>query len=147
MQTTKFTDTAGREWDLQLSVATLRRLNRETDFEIRADMQNLAKLAGDLETFAGALVAILRPQLEESGVSIDEFYEALGGAELQAASDALVEAALQFLPADKSAVIRAGYERAQAFQAEACAELTRRIESFDVEALFREAEAAPVTAA
>lgn len=143
MASTKFKDTADRKWNLKLSVPAIKRFQDELDINLGTDMHRVQDLAGDPVKFAAGLVAILRPQIEEAGITEEEFYEALDGSTLHAAAEAYVEACLQFMPAARAKVFRASYERLMEAQDRACDEMLDKIENADFDAILRDTETKP----
>jgi len=109
--------------------------------KLSGNFDGLGKLSADPCRFADALTAILTPQLERAGVTTEGFAEALDGNALNAASDAFVEATLQFMPAKKAALLRTSYEKALQVEDAMIAEVTRLIATTDLDKVLAPAVA------
>jgi hypothetical protein len=124
-----FKDSAGKIWDVNLTVAKALRVKDRTGLDLLNDPKALEKF-GDAFAAYGVLKAVLDVD--------DSLGEALDEAGLEAAITALVEALLDFFPPPKAAPFRRAWERAGATLAKrreaALAEMATRAETFDVEA-------------
>ena len=92
MITSTFTDRHGQTWDLTLTVGGVRRVESETGIAILDVLERpeiLADLTMDPMKLCSVLHAILMPQLDERGVSEDDFANMLDGETLERAIDAL----------------------------------------------------------
>jgi hypothetical protein len=101
----KFTDKTGREWSLQLGLATARHIARATDGRVdfveqsRGTGHNLfSELASDLELLGQVLFLLVEPQCVELGISELEFADGFDMDALERAQTALIEAVIDFFP-------------------------------------------------
>lgn len=96
----KFTDKAGREWAVELTVGDLAALRKEAGFDLspcftgKADLIDL--IYGDHERLARALWVLCEADATRAGVTPEQFGRALPGRVLAAAGDALLEAVADF---------------------------------------------------
>lgn len=126
----KFTDRKGREWDLSLDLAIVRRVEKETGINLGiADESLFRTLAADLFALGGLLYSILKPQIEARKLSEDDFAAGLAGEALESAACALVEAMTDFFPPKKAAVMKAATAKLSAMTDAALTRATARIEA------------------
>lgn len=97
-----FTDTAGRSWAVSVNVASLKRVKEALGVDL-ADVVGedggvIARLASDPALLVDVLYVLCRSQAAETGVSDEQFGEAMSGDVLADATDAFVEALIQFFP-------------------------------------------------
>lgn len=108
----KFKDNTGREWTVEISVATTMRLRAEglNFYEMRDNgYKKLIDVLMDDVDLSKWLYAILKPEAEKAGVDAEAFYVALGGDALNAACNALKESVLFFI---RNAETRSDLQRA-----------------------------------
>lgn len=104
-----FTDTANRRWDLTLSIATVKRVRNLTGVDILAMLdrpQLLSDLAADPVAFVDVLYVIVKPQADTAGVTDESFGESLDGTSIESATDAFLEALVDFFPGARRATLR-----------------------------------------
>jgi hypothetical protein len=118
---TKFTDKAGRAWDLVIEVPHLRRLREEFRFEpAKAFTENaMVELLTDPERLVGVLYTVCEEQAEKAGVTPEQFARGFDGAAIDGAFKALIEAVADFSPLSKAATkagagLRARFDRIEA---------------------------------
>ena len=96
-----FADSAAREWTLRLDYAKARRL-RETcglDFvDFDGLMAAFAKIDSSRDLFVQVLAELLIVQIETRNVTVEQFWEGLGGDSFEAARVALEECVVNFFP-------------------------------------------------
>lgn len=100
-----FKDAEGREWQLKLNVGSLTRARDLADVKL-GDGVELARIADDPALFGRVLYALLKPQIDEKGISPEDFAEAFDGDVVQAATEALMEEICLFTPPAKRAMLR-----------------------------------------
>lgn len=137
-----FRDSQGRLWDLSVTVAAVRRVKALTGVDLYALLEDgfgpLADLLSDPCKLADVLYAVCRPAAEERQVTDEQFGEALAGDVLDAASEALVQAVIDFFPQPEGRehlrrVVRKGREVGESL----LREQARRLEDFDPQAFAR----------
>lgn len=94
---TIFTDTKGRQWDLQLSVRSAADVHKRTGADLLNQPLKAIELFGtDQFKFFDAAWCIVRPQAEAWGVSESQFLDAIAGDAIEQALDAFFEALISF---------------------------------------------------
>lgn len=92
-QSTRFKDEKGREWDLTITVATVRRVQNACGVNLLDAVAGelVSRLAGDIMLLADVLWAIVEPQAKAAGVDDLDFGEGLLGDALDHATGAFME--------------------------------------------------------
>lgn len=102
----KFKDTEGREWNVAITTATLKRVRELTGVKLGEAVADgfkvLNELFHDFEKLGDVLFAIVKPEADKDGVTSEQFGSALGGDVLNAASEAMVKALVDFFPDAKT---------------------------------------------
>jgi hypothetical protein len=96
----RFKDNAGREWTLAVTVGAIRRVRDRLKVDLleAAETDLLSRLARDAVLLVDALWCLVEPEARQRGVTDEEFGRAMTGGALDGATDALVEALLDFFP-------------------------------------------------
>lgn len=100
-----FTDDKGREWCVSLNINKARALRERLNVNI-LNAEGLDLLAQDVVLLVDVLYVLCEDQLKAREVNDLEFGESLSGMTLQSASDALIEALLDFSPPRQQKVLR-----------------------------------------
>lgn len=100
-----FTDDKGREWCVSLNINKARALRERLNVNI-LNTEGLDILAQDVVLLVDVIYVLCEDQLKARNVSDVEFGESLSGMSLQSASDALIEAILDFSPPRQQKVLR-----------------------------------------
>ena len=125
-----FTDTANRRWNLAINVGTVKRVRELTDVDLLAILdrpQMLSDLAGDPVRFVDVLFVVVKPQADQMQITDEQFGEALDGSSIEAATDAFLEALVDFFPGARRATLQKVLGRAKEVSAQAEATLTRAL--------------------
>ena len=114
-----FYDDLGRQWRLQITVATVKRCRRvfSTDgkpFDLM-DPNLPTRLAEDPALFADLLWELV-DKTEHPGVEPEEFAQGLGGDGIEKASEAFIEALFDFFPKARRELNRAIYQNVRSEQ-------------------------------
>ena len=101
-----FTDNAGRDWVIEINVASLKRVKGITGTDLIAlavsmDTSVAEKLASDPILLCDVLYAACKPQADERGVSDEEFGRAMAGDAIESATVALLEGIVGFCPSPR----------------------------------------------
>lgn len=115
----RFTDTAGRAWELAVTVGAIKRVRDLIGVDlyklIDDGFKGLADLLADPCKFVDVLWAMVEGQAKAAGVTDEQFGQSLAGDVLSQASDAFVEALVDFFPDARSrANLRAVLEKGKA---------------------------------
>lgn len=96
----EFTDNNGRTWQISVTVGAVGRVRDATGILIPSlfddNCRPLAELSADVIQLVNVIFCLCRKQAESSGVSADDFADALGGDALGAAGEAVVRATADF---------------------------------------------------
>ena len=103
-----FTDTAGRDWSLSLTITSVRKLRAVCDIDLAADDlgEVLQSLGNDPVQLCDCLYTLCEDQIEKAGLSPEAFGEGLSGDAIDAATDALLDELIEFTPKKKRAMLR-----------------------------------------
>jgi hypothetical protein len=149
----KFTDSAGREWAVSITIGAVKRLKGLLDVDLmnlqEGDPPLLARLGTDAILLCDTIFVLVKPQADKLGVSDVEFGESLGGDVILAAQTAFWEELQSFF----QKLGRTDLARAVAAQArlieKAVSLATARIESLNPEGMaekaFEEEPSAPTS--
>ena len=147
LRPTAFVDGEGRKWVFSVTGGSVRAVKKATGvnlFEaIEAGSTVIDQITSDPVLFFEVVVCLLDRQLRDKGVSEEEFGDALNSEEVVVeASRQLIEAILDFFPAERSRPLRRALarllgatEKAAAVQTQAAIE---RMEKTDFDALAQE---------
>ena len=95
-----FTDTAGREWALSLTIDSVKRVRALLDvnlLELEAgDPSLLTKLGTDVILLCDVIFVLVKPQADKAGVTDEQFGAALGGDVILAAQAAFYDEIIDF---------------------------------------------------
>ena len=111
-----FTDTANRRWNLSINVGTVKRVRELTDVDLLAILdrpQMLNDLAGDPVRFVDVLFVVIKPQADSLNVTDEQFGESLDGSSIESATDAFLEALVDFFPGARKATLQKVLRRAK----------------------------------
>lgn len=144
-----FTDAQGQSWTFDINVASLRRVKDVTDIDLtklvdrKADV--FSRLTGDLFVLYDVVTALLKPQLKERQITIEQFGELLDEDAAERAVTALVEAIIDFFHESKRTLLRRAFAKAtQAAERRRTAALNaamQQIESPQFDAMLEQAMA------
>ena len=101
-----FTDNAGRDWVIEINVASLKQVKGLTGTDLIAlavsmDTSVAERLASDPILLCDVLYAVCKPQADERGVSDEEFGRAMAGDAIESATVALLEDIVGFCPSPR----------------------------------------------
>lgn len=97
-----FKDAKGRDWSLEITVGSIKRVKALTDVDLYAlvddGAKKLAELLADVVTLVDVLFILCAEQAKAADVSDEDFGRAFGGDVLEAAGEAFVEEIIFFTP-------------------------------------------------
>jgi len=101
-----FTDNAGRDWVIEINVASLKRIKGLTGTDliglaVSMDTSVAEKLASDPILLCDVLFAACKPQADERNISDEEFGRAMAGDAIESATVALLEDIVGFCPSPR----------------------------------------------
>jgi len=113
-----FEDTQGRKWHLSIDINTIRRVRTMTGFDLYKMVEfgnnnggTIRQLTEDVILLVDVLYAIVKPDADQAGITDEEFGAALGGDVLGRATEALLDAYINFCPSRQSKILTAIRER------------------------------------
>ena len=125
-----FTDTAGRTWDVQVNVDTIKRVRDLLSVNlldiVEPDNDLVVRLAEDVILVADCLFAVVKPQADEWEVSDTDFGRALSGDVIDQATTALLEELIDFFPKRRRAILRRAWETVKKVAAKLADQAERR---------------------
>jgi hypothetical protein len=101
----KFKDSAGREYDVVFHVGTLARIRENEKIDpMWIFSTNEAERAKACDPVSVAVIVwnMVKASAEKQGVNRDAFFDTIGGENLQAAIDAMIEALISFSPSPRA---------------------------------------------
>lgn len=98
-----FTDTQGRDWPIEVTVSTVKRVRTLIDVDLLEvlDGKLIDQLISDPVLLCDVLYAVCKPTADERGVSDEEFGRGLAGDAIEHATDALLTAIVSFSPSPR----------------------------------------------
>lgn len=95
-----FVDTAGREWNVDVTVATVKRVREGAGVLLTGLYENkcalLTQIGTDFELLVNVLWAACLPQAKQLAIGPEQFAESMGGDSLRLGMEALVRATADF---------------------------------------------------
>lgn len=133
----RFNDRHHREWNVELTVAGLKRVQQQTDFPLLSllddDLKGLAELYDDPVQLVEILYALCEPQVEAAELTPEEFGESFAGEVLQQAANAVVEATAAFYRSPKQGrILRAMRQKIEAGSEHHLDRVAETIKNIDV---------------
>ncbi|GIX05053.1 MAG: hypothetical protein KatS3mg114_0922 [Planctomycetaceae bacterium] len=136
-----FTDRQGRSWTIEINYTSLRRVKAATDVDLtrlvdpKSDV--MGQLTGDPFILFDCLVALLQPQLDDKGITAEQFGESLDEESADKAAVALIEAAIDFFQEGKRMLLKRAFAKvttaAQRRQTASLDQAMRAVESPEFE--------------
>ncbi len=136
-----FTDRQGRSWTIEINYTSLRRVKAATGVDLTrlVDPQSdvMGQLTGDPFVLFDCLVALLQPQLDDKGITAEQFGESLDEESADKAAVALIEAAIDFFQEGKRMLLKRAFAKvttaAQRRQTASLDQALRAVESPEFE--------------
>tara|TARA_B100000519_G_scaffold57573_2_gene48144 strand:- start:343 stop:834 length:492 start_codon:yes stop_codon:yes gene_type:complete len=99
----KFTDTEGRVWNVQLTVHLAKQVKQRLDVDLLNEQihETLASLTDDIVKGVDVLYVLCSEQAEKNNVTDEQFGQSLSGDVLFDGINAMVEALIDFFPNPK----------------------------------------------
>lgn len=137
-----FTDKNGKDWLITIDVEAVHQCREQLDVDVVGlvddGMAGLGKLLVDPVTFTNVVYVICKEEAEKQNLDLRAFRKSLGGPSLLQASDAFVEALIDFFPDPRQ---RAGLtkviEKARKLSSLAMEQADAKIDAVDVESEAR----------
>jgi hypothetical protein len=134
-----FRDQLDRSWTLNITVIEVKKIKKEFELDFNefasGDGRVIQRLATDTVLLVDVLSTLLEDQIKQRGLDERQFAQGMVGVGIEAATDALVEAVVNFSKPQAGRVIRAVYAKMQATTSLASARVMTRLEDLNVEEL------------
>jgi hypothetical protein len=112
-----FSDTEGRKWTIDVTVATLARVRTLAEVNLLEAIESESKLLDSLSRdpvmLCNVLFAIVKPEADVRSVTDEQFGEALGGDALAEGTEALVQGIIDFFPKARRSLLQRAFDRAK----------------------------------
>jgi hypothetical protein len=99
----KFKDIHGRDWTVNVTVSTVKRVKAQLDIDMLNNIDEFIKLTKDIMSLCDILYVVCWDEAEQRGITDEQFAASLGGPVLREAESALSEAYIAFFPDPKVA--------------------------------------------
>lgn len=132
-----FRDSQSREWTVEVNVSALKRVKDSAGLDLTRlvdpDSDVIRQLSDDVFLLYEVLCALIRPQIEQQGLSAEEFGAALDEESTEKAATALFEAIIDFFREDKRTLLKRAFTKvktaAERTQTEAVERALKEVES------------------
>lgn len=116
----EFVDAASRRWNVNITVATIKRVKELTGVNLGTvlmdEMKGLREITGDIMKAIDVVFAICKPQADALGVTDEQFGEALVGRNIEDCMNALLEALVDFFPSRQARMLQLIKDKSEAMQ-------------------------------
>jgi hypothetical protein len=134
-----FKDRLDRGWTLELTVLELKKLKSEFQLDLAefASRENTVfeRLASDPVLLVDVLSCLLEEQIRQVGLSEKQFAQGIAGVGIVNATNALIEAVVNFSRPQEGQIIQAMWAKFQATRELATERVLDRMETLDLERL------------
>lgn len=128
----KFTDSTGREWVVEVNVASLKRARTLAGVDLLKLLDGKGEaansLASDPVALVDALYAIVKTEADARKVTDEEFGRSLAGDALEGATKALVESLVDFFPSARREMLRRAMGKMEEVQRRAEAKASEKLD-------------------
>jgi hypothetical protein len=114
----EFVDSSGNAWQVRIDVSTIKRVRDKYGIDLSKVMSSqseLTRLADDVVLLVDVLFALVSPQAETRKVSAEDFAHLLAGDTIESATNALMEAIIDFFPQSRRVLLRQLWEKLKAY--------------------------------
>ena len=136
-----FTDTEGRKWAIEITVADVKRIRTLCDVDLMEAVEGklLDRLASDPVLLVDVIFAAVKPQADAREVSDESFGQGMAGDVLEHASVALIEGIIGFFPNPRDrATMTKVYKTTQSMMEKARDVVDHRLESGALEQIEKQ---------
>lgn len=110
-----FRDSQGREWTVDVNVAALKRVKDTAGVDLTKLIDPasdvIRRLTDDVFLLFECLCALLQPQLDKQGLSVEEFGSVLDEDATEKAATALFEAIIDFFREDRRMLLKRAFSK------------------------------------
>lgn len=99
----RFTDNAGRAWDIEINVAALKRVKGLTGVDLLGVLDGtlIEQLIRDPVLLCDVIFAACKPEADRQGITDEEFGRAMAGDAIEHAAAALLDEIVSFCPSPR----------------------------------------------
>jgi hypothetical protein len=134
-----FKDKNGTDWTIDLTVEALMRVKELADVDLLDLEKSCYLMADDRLLQARVLYALCKPQCDERGKSMEQFFGLLTGEALIAAAETIPEEVLSFFPKPRREAVRRAMEKKLEIEAAGGVMVIEKIGGLDVQRMLRDA--------
>lgn len=131
-----FTDRNKTQWEVSVTVDTIKRVRGLLDVDLLEVVGNealLPKLIGDPILLCDVIYAVCKPQADEREITDEDFGRAMAGDAIDGATEALLEELTDFFPQPKRRLLRTALQKLKELQRMILQKAEARIESGELE--------------
>lgn len=136
-----FTDQDGRSWLCAINIATVRSLKDRIGLDVMSAFEGklFSELASDPVKLGDALYVICEQQARDRGISDWDFGCLLAGDTLDRATDALIEAIIDFFPGSRREILSQIWNKQRQADRQVTAAALRRVNSSAMDRMIEKA--------
>lgn len=128
----KFCDAKGREWLVEINVNSIVRIRDRVEVDLLSMVDREAKLieriAEDPVLLCNVLFVACQPEAEKRGITDSDFGEGLVGDAISSATEALLQALVDFFPMPRRGLLQRAIDRLKPLQEKATAIASRKLD-------------------
>jgi len=130
-----FKDNNGRSWSVVINVTTIKRVRGLLEIDLMEAVEGnlLERLVTDPVILCDIVYVLCKPDADASGITDEQFGEAMFGDALAAATTALLEALVEFFPLPKRRLLEKALEKMRALEVRALEMAEKRMDSPELE--------------
>jgi len=104
----KFKDNKGREWEIEINIASIKKVKRLIDVDLMQSLDGkfLQELSKDVVRMIDTIYVLISAQADAEGVTDEMFGESLAGDAVDAAINAFLDELVNFCPAQKRTLLQ-----------------------------------------
>ena len=136
-----FQDAAGRVWHVRITVATVRRVQELLGLDLLqlAGGPLIAQLATDPSALVDVLYVVCKPQADAETISGEAFADQIAGDVIDAATEALLDAMVDFLPESRRRLLSKARDKFAAATAATMTQAEAMLDAINLEDLVSQA--------
>lgn len=133
-----FTDGKGRNWEIVIDVAQVKKLRSvlNVDIDAVATKDGYAKVFSDIVLFIDVIYVLCQNECKARGLTDEDFGKGMVGNPLDGAKNAFMEAVADFFPEYRRKILRAMMAKAQTMEAESMTKALGIIDNLKLEDLI-----------
>jgi hypothetical protein len=136
-----FKDRLDRTWTIDLTVLEVKKVKNEFKLDLcewsSRENKVFERLANDPVLLVDVLSCLLEDQIKHLGLTEKQFAQGMAGIGIVNATNALVEAIVNFSPPQEGQVMQAMWKKVQATKELAAVQVLERVENLDLDSLVK----------